>query len=133
MILSLPISYVFLKMGAPAWTVFAVTVIVNAITHVISWVIIYGYARYDVHRLLSTVYIPTLGVTALALLAPLAIRWTMEPGLDRLLISGIVSEALLIPMILFLGFNNNERHGMIYPFIAKLKSRIFPRRVATQP
>lgn len=130
MILSLPISYIALYMGAPAWSVFAITVVINAVTHVISWIIIYGYARFDVRRLLFGVYAPTLGVTLVASVAPAILLFVVPQGMLTTIISFAVCESVMLPAILYLGFNHDERNAFIYPLLNKLKNRFCKRKAA---
>ena len=129
MILSLPIAYIFLKLGAPAWSVFAITVTINMIAHIIGWCIVYGYVPFNIPRLLFTVYVPTLTVTLLGCIVPTSLYFALPVGWSRLIISTALTECTLFMLIFFVGFSAEERSLYIYPIVRKLKTIILRKQI----
>lgn len=119
MTLSLPVCYVFIKFGAPAWSAFVVTVSANTITHIISWCIIHSYAYFSVKRLIGTVYLPTIAVALLGSVIPLILLTVLPKGTLYTFINIALSELVLLPLIIFVGFNSEDRKDIIYPTISK--------------
>lgn len=120
MILSLLISYITLKLKAPAYTVFIVVLVTNIITYIISWRIIYNYVKFSVSQLLRTTYLPCAAVTVISLIAPALITHSMPDGVLRFFIVGAVSELIFIPTAYFLGFSQREKQGIINPMVSKI-------------
>lgn len=70
MILSLPLSYLCLKLGADAESTFIIILTVNLICQLISWIIIHRYVPFSYCRLIKQVYLPCFVLTILVSLAP---------------------------------------------------------------
>ncbi len=116
MISALPISYVVLKMGAPAYSAFVVIFAVNFTQMFWGWMIIHHYVSFPYKRLIKAVYLPTICVTLVALVAPSIIVNVMEEGLARFAILLLTSEFILALSIYLLGTTLGERE-MIKNFI----------------
>lgn len=124
MILSLPISYLALKLHAPAYSVFVIILVINAITHVISWIIVYRYVKFDVGQLLHTTYIPCVVVSAISLIAPMLLTYYMQDNTLRFFLVCIVSELIFLPTLYVLGFSSHEKKGIINPMLSKVLAKI---------
>ena len=73
MILSLPISYAILKMGAPAYAVFIVLVIINITVMIDAYFIVYSYVHFNIRELLVGAVLPCVLVGACSVIVPTAI------------------------------------------------------------
>lgn len=124
MIVALPLGYVVLRFGFPAYSVFVVILVMNLVSHVISWGIVYRYVKFSINELLRVVYFPCLRVTLMSVIPPLLIvRW-MERGWSRFLLLLGVTEIVYVFIIYWIGFSASERETILWPVIRKLKSAL---------
>lgn len=123
-ILVLPASYVALKLHAPAYTVFVIILLINTLCHAISWRIVYGYIRFDVKQMFTTVYIPCLIVSAISIALPSVITFIMPDNTLRFFTVCIVSELIFFPVVYFWGFSKAERQSILKPIVQKIRSKI---------
>lgn len=124
MIAALPLGYVTLRLGLPAYSVFVVILVINLISHIVSWGIVYRYVRFSVRELLRIVYFPCFKVTLLSVIPPLLIvRW-MDSGWLRFLLLLGVTELVYAFIVYRIGFNASERETILLPIIRKVKSAL---------
>lgn len=124
-ILALPISYIALKLHAPAYSVFIIILIVNFTCHIISWYIVHRYIHFNVRNMIRTIYIPCVAVTILAIIAPTIITTTFDSNFMRFIIVIISTELILLPTIYFIGFNKHDRNSTIKPMFKRVVTKIF--------
>jgi O-antigen/teichoic acid export membrane protein len=103
MILSLPISYAILKMGAPAYAVFIVLVIINITVMIDAYFIVYSYVHFNIRELLVGAVLPCVLVGACSVIVPTAIVYLMEDGWQRFIILSLLTEVVLMILILYVG------------------------------
>ena len=113
MIASLPISYIVLKMGAPAYSVFLVIFAVDFTQMFWGWYIVHRYEKFSYLLLIKKVYIPTIIITISGVLPPLLIKTNMEQGWCRLIILTITTEVVLLLSTYNIALNKEERHNLI--------------------
>lgn len=113
MIAALPISYIVLKMGAPAYSVFLVIFAVNFTQMFWGWYIVHRYEKFSYLLLIKKVYIPTIIITILCVLPPYFINTTMEQGWYRLIILTVIIEVVLLLSTYYIALNKEERHNLI--------------------
>lgn len=109
MILALPITYVFFRLGFPPYWAFIAIFITNTTQQVTTWVIIHGYVPYRYRDLLKGVYIPIFVVTLLTLVFPSVVRITMEQGWFRFVCLFLGTEILLVIFTYIVALNKAER------------------------
>ncbi len=109
MILSLPISYVLLKLGFPSYVPFIVVIITNVINEVLTLLIMKSYIDFSMSKLLLHTYIPVLIVMAITVAAPFIINNTMEDGVLRFFINISAIELSIFIFGWFIAFSNEER------------------------
>lgn len=109
MILALPISYVVLRMGMPAYSAFLVIFAVNFIQMFWGWAIIHHYVSFSYKRLVRMVYTPAIVVTLVSLIAPMLITLNMPDGFMRFIILLVVSETVLAISVYHVGTTAGER------------------------
>lgn len=118
MICALPLSYVALKFGAPAYSVFIIIFCVNLTQMFWGWMIVHRYVKYSYAELIKKVYIPTVSVTLISILVPVLLTRFMEQGWIRLILLGLATETILLVSTYLLALDKVER-AMVYDFIRK--------------
>ena len=109
MIMALPLSYIALRLGAPAYSVFIVIFFVNLTQMFWGWMIVHHYVKFSYWHLMKVVYMPTIILTLVAIIAPTAIILTLQPGWDRLILLTICTESIILLAIYYIVLNAEER------------------------
>lgn len=109
MMMALPISYFVLKMGAPAYSVFIVIFVVNLLQMFWGWYIVHRYEKYSYLELIKKVYVPTVLITFIGVLAPLAISRYMESGWIRLIILTFTTIIIILISTYLIALDSKER------------------------
>lgn len=112
MMMALPLSYVVLKMGAPAYSVFIVIFVVNLIQMFWGWYIIHRYEKYSYWYLIRTVYLPTFFITIIGVIAPISISWYMDDGWKRLIVLTLTTVLVILVSTYLIALNSDERHKL---------------------
>lgn len=120
MISALPISYLVLKTGAPAYSVFVVILVVNFVQMIFCWWLIGRYKRFSYKTLLMRVYYPTIMVTIISLIVPLYIVSHFDEGLLRFVYLFSISEIVIITSSFYIGLNSQERLKIVKIVKSKL-------------
>ena len=123
-IMALPISYLALKLGAHAISVFVIILIINVICHCISWKIVYGYHKFSVKELLSTVYIPCLLVAITSIILPGILSSIMPDNTRRFVVILLVSWSTVALLAYFIGFTKRERSQVINPMLTNILEKL---------
>ena len=110
MISALPLSYVVLKMGAPAYSVFVAIFVVNFIQMFWGWIIVHRYENFSYIDLIRKVYVPTILITGIGIIAPLFIKDVMPQGWLRFVILIVVTEFFILMPSYFIALNKSERN-----------------------
>lgn len=109
MICALPLSYVALKLGTPAYSVFIVILLVNITQMFWGWIIVHRYVLFSYRRLIKKVYVPTISITVIAAIAPLLLINNMPQGWFRFLILAIVTETIILVSVYLMALNKEDR------------------------
>lgn len=109
MMMALPLSYIALKMGAPAYSVFIVIFIVNFTQMFWGWMIVHRYVKFSYLTLLKKVYQPTIIVTICSLILPILIVTTMEQSWLRFFVLCMLSEMSLLLSVFYIGLSREDR------------------------
>ena len=109
MMMALPLSYIALKMGAPAYSVFIVIFIVNFMQMFWGWMIVHRYVKFSYLTLLKKVYQPTIIVTICSLILPTLIVTTMEQGWLRFFVLCMLTEMSLLLSVFYIGLSREDR------------------------
>ena len=113
MILSLPISYLFLKLGFDAYVVFIVIIVVNLLAHINGMFLVHCYVRYSVIRAIRTIYIPSLLVAICTIVPTVLLKDVMESSFLRLMMVGFTYEVLLILATWLFALGKEEKKVVI--------------------
>lgn len=122
MIFALPLAYVFLKLGFPAYSVFIAIFLVNFTQMFFGWYVVHKYVAFSYRRLAKTVYLPIVLVTIISIIAPCIITNLMDSGWLRFAFTLFVTEIVLLLSVLYIGLNKTEREKVI-SYIVKYKSK----------
>jgi len=98
-ILNIPLAYVMLKAGCPAWSVLAVKAVLNFICSIVRPCYVKRLYGLPLRRYFREVWIPVYIVTALSVPLPFFVASGMADGWMRLLISSAVFFALALPSV----------------------------------
>ena len=109
MILALPLSYISLKIGYPAYSVFIVIFCVNFIQMFFGWWLIRRYVHFNWNTLIYKTYLPAIFITILSSILPYIIVTNMPEGWMRLIIVTVSIEIPLLIMTFFIGIEKGDR------------------------
>lgn len=116
MIATLPIGYVLLKCGCPAYSVFLAIFTVEIVSMFAIYWLIHRYEYFPYKYVFTKILIPCGLVTVFTIIVPAFITHLMNDGWARLIIVGIATEFSLLLSALYLGLNKEER-TRIFSFI----------------
>lgn len=116
MISILPISYVVLRLGCPAYSVFIVHFCVELLTQVARLIMVRGHLHLSIRMYLKHVYWPIMMVTTLATILPLVTYNLMPDGYLKFFVVSIVSVVSVALVSFVVGLTNSERTFFISKF-----------------
>ena len=118
LLLILPISYVVLKLGAPAYAVFIVHFLVECIAQLARMIMLRKLINLPLLTYLKNIYIPVVCVVFFASLLPIYVNSMFDEGWHRFIIVGFTCVLSVSFTVFTLGFTTSERSF----FINKVKS-----------
>lgn len=129
--LNLPVSYVFLRLGYPSESVFVLTIINSAICLLLRLYFLKKMISFPVGQFFTEVILPILSLTILSLVGPIFMMYLLEESFGRLLAVSFCSVILDLLFIYFLGITGKERKlirettGKFYDkFIYRIKANL---------
>lgn len=123
MILNLPVSYLFLKLGYPPQTVFILAIVNSVICLSLRLLLLIKMIQFPVKRYLHKVVLPLLMVTSIAYILPFLLTIELKEGLSRFLIVGFTGLISSLICIYTLSLNKNEK-SYIVPLLSKFTKKI---------
>lgn len=124
MLLILPMSYVFLKLGYPPYIVFVVHLCMECVAQIARVIITRNLIGFSVSSFMRSVVLRILSVTIVALILPLSLYVLLDDSISSFLVvcfSSVLSCGLSIYL---LGLTNSERYmivAKVKPLLGKLK------------
>ena len=109
LILNLPISWAFLKMGYPPQTTMYVSIAISVFAQLTRICFSRKLAGMSVRKYIEFVVLPVVLVTALSLILPFSICYFVEPGVVRFFVLSILTCLSTGGIILFCGMTKAER------------------------
>ena len=109
LLMNLPVSWISLKFGAPAYSVMVITVVIEIIAFVLRLLIIHKITGMSIRQYTINVIIPVLLVALLSTVVPLFIYHFMNQSIIRLLFIILTSFIGIISFAFIIGMNKNER------------------------
>ena len=123
LLLILPISYIVLKMGAPAYSVFIVHFCVESVAQFARMYMLRNMIGLPLLSYVKNIYLPIMGVVLLSVVLPLLVYNNMQEGIIRLLAVGMTCVVSVAMTSLFIGMTRNERTFLIDKSLKVLKIR----------
>lgn len=119
----LPISYLVLKLGAPAYSVFVVHFVVEAIAQFARMYMLRHLIDLPVSAYMKQIYLPLLGVIVTSAILPLGVHCTLDEGVLRFLAVGAVSVLSVGLASWTLGLTQNERRFLLEKIREKISKK----------
>lgn len=109
LLLVMPISYVVLLLGAPAYSVFIVHFFVESLAQFFRMYLLRGLIDLPVKDYFKNIYIPILVTVLSSIIVPFITHVNMDAGILRFMSVTLISIISALISILYIGFTTNER------------------------
>lgn len=119
----LPISYIVLKLGAPAYSVFIVHFCVESVAQFSRMYMLRKLINLPMRQYLQNIYIPIVATVAVAIVLPVIVHMQMENGWLRFIAVGCTCVVSVGLSAFFIGFTKHERLFFIDKGLRILKIR----------
>lgn len=120
LMLNFPFSWIALKLGAPAYSVMIVAIMVTFTAAVVRLFIIRKLTQFSITQFMTKSALPCILVSVLAAVLPLIIVMNLEGNFLRLCITTCISVISTGICVLFIGMSKKERESVIIKAKAKL-------------
>lgn len=119
-IMSLPVAYLFLKLGFSSETALWITFVFTLLSQIAALIILKGIVNYSYRDYVIEVIVPFFLVIIISFYPPLCIRNCMDYGITRFLIVVLSSFLLSSISTYFVGLNSQEKI-LANSFLSKFK------------
>ena len=109
LLLILPISYVVLKLGAPAYSVFIVHFCIESLAQFSRMYMLRKLIHLLLWQYMKNIYIPIVSTVVIAIILPLVVRMQVAEGWLRFLAVGFTCVLSVGASSYFIGFTKQER------------------------
>ena len=109
LLLILPISYIVLKLGAPAYSVFIVHFCIESVAQFSRMYMLRNLIHLPLWQYMKNIYIPIVSTVAIAIILPLVVRLQFAEGWLRFLAVGFTCVLSVGASSYFIGFTKQER------------------------
>ena len=109
LLLILPISYIVLKLGAPAYSVFIVHFCIESLAQFSRMYMLRKLIHLPLWQYMKNIYIPIVSTVAIAIILPLVVRMQVAEGRLRFLAVGFTCVLSVGASSYFIGFTKQER------------------------
>lgn len=110
LILIVPVAYIVLKLGAPAFSVFVVHIILGFVAMVFRIRIAERNAlKYSKTRFITSAGFPIIVVSIVAVIAPFFVHYSLSQGLLRFIVVSIVCVISVLLSVFLLGISKEEQ------------------------
>ncbi len=109
LLLILPISYVVLKLGAPAYSVFIVHFCIESLAQFSRMYMLRKLIHLPLWQYMKNIYIPIVSTVVIAIILPLVVRMQVAEGWLRFLAVGFTCVFSVGASSYFIGFTKQER------------------------
>ena len=122
-LMNLPISYLFLKMGSPPETTMIIVIVITVIAHLCRIYFMKRMLKMHIFHYLKRVILPVSEVTVLAFALPLLCYYSFSPSFWRIM--GVTAVTLIASTVIiyYVGLSNSERTGLKGFVVSKLKQK----------
>ncbi len=118
-----PISYLVLKLGAPAYSVFIVHFCVESVAQFSRMYMLRKLIDLPMGGYLKNIYIPILATATVAVIVPIIVQSQMEQGLFRFIVVGITCVISVGLSAFAIGLTKSEKDFFIDKGLRMLKIR----------
>lgn len=125
-ILNIPLAYIMLKAGCPAWTALALKVGLNVVCSIARPCYVKRLYGLPLLKYMVQVWGNVYVVTALVLPLPIYLANIFEPSWTRTFVTSIVFFVLFVPIVYGVGLNADER-ALVGEMIGKKFGKFFKR------
>lgn len=119
----LPISYIVLKLGAPAYSVFIVHFCIESVAQFSRMYMLRKLINLPVRQYLINIYIPIITTVVVAIILPIFIHMQFERGWLRFMVVGFTCVLSVSFSAFFIGFTKSEREFFLDKGFPSLKIR----------
>ena len=119
----LPISYILLKLGAPAYSVFIVHFCVETVAQFSRMFMLRKLINLPLWQYMKNIYIPIICTVAVAVILPIVVHMQFEEGWLRFIVVGFTCVLSVGISAFFIGFTKNERLFFLDKGLRLLKIR----------
>ena len=123
LLLILPISYIVLKLGAPAYSVFIVHFCVESVAQFSRMYMLRKLINLPMWQYMKNIYIPIVTTVAVAIILPVIVRMQVEEGWLRFIAVGFTCVLSVGISTFFIGFTKHERVFFLDKCLRLLKIR----------
>lgn len=109
LLLNVPVSYIVLKLGAAAYSVMIVTIIISCIATVVRLLILKRLVPFSLTDFFTKTLLPILCTTSAACIIPTIIHFAMPESFTRFCLVMLVSVLITALCIITIGLSQNER------------------------
>lgn len=113
MLLNIPVSYIFLKLGAAAEVTVAVAIVISLICLTARLVMLRGMIRLSIRKFVSDVCVKILMVSVVSVIVPFLIQSRLPEGFAGFAASTVICVAVSGLAVLFIGLRANERKELV--------------------
>ena len=123
LLMILPISYIILKLGAPAYSVFLVHFFVESVAQFSRMYMLRKLINLPMWQYMKNIYIPIVTTVTVAIILPIIVRMQVEEGWLRLIAVGFTCVFSVGLSAFFIGFTKHERVFFLDKGLRLLKIR----------
>lgn len=109
LLMILPISYIVLKLGAPAFSVFIVHFFIESVAQFSRMYMLRKLIKLPMWQYMKNIYIPIVTTVAVAIILPIIVRMQVEEGWLRFIAVGFTCVLSVGLSTFFIGFTKHER------------------------
>lgn len=113
LLLILPFSYIFLKMGYPPQIILYITIFFSIIVLIARLLIVRSLINLSLRKFSEKVFYAILLVTPCSMALPYYIYFNLKQGILRFLIVSIISFLSILISVYFFGISSNEKNIML--------------------
>lgn len=118
----LPISWLFLKLGYDATSVFIITIVITIINQIVCLRVLHSIYRFNVREYIKEVVLPCVIITIIPFTCVHYMGSLMLSSLWRF-VTVAIANTLIISILFYLTLNNSEKN-IIKSHISKFKKRL---------
>lgn len=110
LLLILPLSYIVLKLGAPAYSVFVVQFVIELFAQLARMIMLRKLIDLSVIQYFTNIYLPILGVTLISVIIPVFVHINIENAFLRFLMVCITTVFSVCAVAYCIGLSKSEKN-----------------------